>query len=46
MFHRPARSLENAMRLPSGLNRGCMSKAGPDAIRVARPPAEPPIGIV
>ena len=29
MFHRPSRSLANAIRLPSGLKRGCMSKAGP-----------------
>ena len=35
MFHRPSRSLVSAMRLPSGLKRGCMSKAGPLVRRVA-----------
>ena len=35
MFQRPSRSLANAMRLPSGLKRGCMSKAGPLVMRVA-----------
>ena len=28
MFHSPSRSLVNAIDLPSGLKRGCMSKAG------------------
>ena len=46
MFQRPSRSLANAMRLPSGLKRGCMSKAGPLVMRVAWPPPVPPIGIV
>ena len=35
MFQSPSRSLANAMRLPSGLKRGCMSKAGPLVMRVA-----------
>ena len=35
MFHKPSRSEENAMRLPSGLNFGCMSKTGPLVSRVA-----------
>ena len=35
MFHRPSRSLANAIRLPSGLKRGCMSKAAPLVIRSA-----------
>ena len=46
MFQRPSRSLENAMRLPSGLKRGCMSKAGPLVMRVAWEVPVPPIGIV
>lgn len=39
MFVAPFRSLAKAMRLPSGLNRGCMSNAGPLVIRVADPPS-------
>ena len=35
MFQRPSRSEVKAIRLPSGLNRGCISNAGPPAIRVA-----------
>ena len=33
------------MRLPSGLNRGCMSNAGPLVIRVAADAPLPSIGI-
>ncbi len=44
MFHRPSRSLVIAMRLPSGLKRGCMSNAGPLVSRLAGV-ALPPIGI-
>jgi hypothetical protein len=46
MFQRPSRSLAIAIRLPSGLKRGCMSKAGPLVIRVAADDPLPPIGIV
>ncbi len=46
MFQRPSRSDEKAIRLPSGLKRGCMSNAAPPAIRVAGDEPLPPIGIV
>ena len=46
MFQRPSRSLVNAIRLPSGLKRGCMSKAGPLVMRVAGAAPLPAIGIV
>jgi hypothetical protein len=46
MFQRPSRSLEMAMRLPSGLKRGCMSKAGPLVRRVADRDPCPSMGIV
>jgi hypothetical protein len=39
MFHSPSRSLVKAMRLPSGLKRGCMSNMDPLVMRVAVPPA-------
>ena len=46
MLNRPSRSLVKAISLPSGLKRGCMSKAGPVVSRVAGAAAvEPPIGI-
>jgi len=45
MFHRPSRSDENAMRAPSGLKRGCMSKARPLVMRVAGDPPVPPAGM-
>ena len=35
----PARSLMNAILLPSGLNRGCMFHSIPDVTAVASPPA-------
>ena len=42
----PPRSLVKAMRLPSGLKRGCMSKAGPVVSRVAGAAAvDPATGI-
>ena len=43
MFQFPARSLMNATREPSGLNRGCMSNDEPATMRVAVPPS---MGIV
>ena len=46
MFHRPSRSEVKAIRLPSGLNRGCTSKTLPPAIRVAGADPLPSIGIV
>ena len=46
MFHSPSRSDEKAMRLPSGLKRGCMSKAGPLVIRSADDAPLPPTGMV
>ena len=45
IFHRPSRSDENAMRFPSGLNFGCMSKTGPLVSRVAAD-LPPSIGMV
>ena len=46
MLNRPPRSLVKAIRLPSGLKRGCMSKAGPVVSRVAGAAAvDPAIGI-
>jgi hypothetical protein len=46
MLKRPPRSLVNAISLPSGLKRGCISKAGPLVRRVAGAAAvEPAIGI-
>jgi hypothetical protein len=46
MFQRPSRSLANAMRLPSGLKRGCMSNARPLVMRVAADVPVPPAGIM
>jgi hypothetical protein len=46
MFQRPSRSEVNAMRRPSGLNRGCMLKTGPLVSRVACDEPLPSIGMM
>ena len=38
MFSIPLRSLVNAIVLPSGEKRGCVSYAGPEEIAFAAPP--------